>query len=60
MRMLILKIFTLLTVVLFVSTGNYLSLILVSMLGALIVSEKMNFTFICHQRPVYKFSKVYF
>lgn len=58
--MLILKILTLVSFVLFVSTTNVWAFFGLSLCLALSFSEKMNLTHLFHSQPAYKFSKNYF
>ncbi len=60
MRMQILKIITLLSLALFMVTGNYLAIAGFLFFGAVNLCEKLNFSFIFHDKPVYKFSRNYF
>lgn len=60
MRMQILKIITLISLSLFIVTGNYLAFAGFLLFVVINLCEKLNFSFIFHDRPVYKFSKNYF
>lgn len=58
--MLMLKILTLVSFTLFVSTTNVWAFIGLILCVGLSFSEKMNITHIFHSQPAYKFSKNYF
>lgn len=59
MRMLLLKIFAIVSIVTLVFTGSITSLVLSVVLGSLWALEKYNVTYLFHKPCTYKFSQNY-